>query len=619
MWDGVAAPVPGQGKGVDVASWRGIRVHSQNIRPFGRALLSAAIAALCCVPVQSAWTQAQVQVPPGATPGANVPRDTERMTSPPEAPPDIFSVPRKLDRPVGADEGPRVRVQRFELSGAADRDDAGIKVADITALLEKQRAAQPADGFTIVQLEGVAEEITKYYRSRGLLLAQAFVPVQEVSGGVVKVGVLEGKLGDVTVEGNKRYSTRAIQDAFAQIVGEPVNQLSAEKALFTLNDYPGLDVYGVFQPGKEIGSTTLAIQVRREDPMEYYVAADNFGPDSTGQYRLRAGVLANSPFGYGDQINAYAIYSLDPSDSNADSLFGGFEYSFPMARTYTRYALRYSTSDYNVGGEFSDFSGKSYIGEAEGNFLLKRTRTNTSRLFVTAATKKGEVATSLGSVQEDEVLSLTARFETSMIDTRFRGVNRIELAGTAGDVTNVDPAVNTRYNLSPSFIRWNVSLERWQRLGEWAAVVINGRGQLSNDRLTSFDQVAIGGPENVRGYRPATFFADEAGAGSAELILEAPGFHDRKGWKDYTWGQMLKFHLYVDYAYAKVNGVPKDSATLTRDEDFSSFGGGVSFELPGTASARFDVARPFNTDDEILDGVAVKSETQFFFTVGYSF
>ena len=30
---------------------------------------------------------------------------------------------------------------------------------------------------------------------------------------------------------------------------------TAEKALFTLNDYPGLDVYGVFQPGAEIGAT----------------------------------------------------------------------------------------------------------------------------------------------------------------------------------------------------------------------------------------------------------------------------------------------------------------------------------------------------------------------------
>lgn len=594
-------------------------MHSQNIRPFGRALLSAAIATLCCVPVQSAWTQAQVQVPPGATPGANVPRDTERMTAPPEAAPDIFSVPRKLDRPVGADEGPRVRVQRFELSGAVDRADAGIKVADITALLEKQRAAQPAEGFTIVQLEGVAEEVTKYYRSHGLLLAQAFVPVQEVSGGVVKVGVLEGKLGDVTVEGNKRYSTRSIQDAFAQIVGEPVNQLSAEKALFTLNDYPGLDVYGVFQPGKQIGSTTLAIQVRREDPMEYYAAADNFGPDSTGQYRVRAGLLANSPFGFGDQLNAYAIYSLDPSDSNADSLFGGIEYNFPMPRTYARYALRYSTSDYNVGGEFSDFSGKSYIGEVEGNFLLKRTRTNTSRLYITGSKKKGEVSASLGSTQEDKVQSLTARFESSIIDTRFRGVNRIDFGYTTGEVTNADPAVNTRFNLSPGFTRWNLSLERWQRLGEAAALVINARGQASGDRLTSFDQVAIGGPENVRGYRPATFFADEAATASAEFILEAPGFHDRKAWKDYTWGQVLKFHVFADYAYAKVNGVPSGSATLTRDEDFSSFGGGVSFELPGTASARLDVARPFNTDDEILDGVAVKSETQFFFTVGYSF
>lgn len=593
-------------------------MHCRNLRPHGRVFLSAAIAALCWMPAQYGWTQ--VQLPPGATPGANVPRDTDLPTSPPAADVgDIFSVPRKLDRPVGADEGPRVVVTRFELTGAVDRPDMGIRTSDLRALLDKQRAAQPAQGYTIVQLEAVAEELTKYYRSRGLLLAQAYVPVQEVAGGVIKIGVLEGTLGEVTVEGNKRYRTRAIQDAFSKIVGEPVNQLTAEKALFALNDYPGLDVYGVFQPGEKIGATKLAIQVRREDFAEYYTAVDNYGPDSTGDYRARLGMILNSPFGFGDRFDLYAIYSADPNDSSADSLFGGAEYMFPIPRTDTQLALRYYQSDYSVGGDFSDFSGDSSIAEVQSTTLLSRTRTLTTRLVFNGAAKRGTVQTGFGSEQEDRVSSFTGRYELSHIDTRFRGVNRLEVGATLGEMRNLDPTVNTRFNLSPSFTRWNVLLERWQRLGDNLAVVINGRAQFSGDVLTSFDQFAIGGPENVRGYAPAIFFADEGASGTLEFILDAPGFSQKKGWKDYTWGQMLKLHAYADYALGKINGVDSGSSTLTKDEDFSSFGAAVSFSLPGKFEARFDVARPFNMDDEIIDGVTIPSETQFFFTVSYNF
>lgn len=595
-------------------------MHSRKISPQGRVILSAAIAAFCCMPAQTAWTQ--VQVPPGATPGANAPRESQPPPAVPNPTADVFSVPRKLDRPVGAEEGPRIVVKRFELTGAVDRRDAGIATGDILALLEKARRDQPAQGYTIVQLESVAEEVTKYYRSHGLLLAQAYVPVQEVSDGVVKIGILEGKLGDVTVEGNKRYSTQSIQDAFSKIIGQPVNQMTAERALFQLNDYPGLDVYGVFQPGKEVGATRLAIQVRREDFAEYYLTADNFGPESTGKYRVRGDVILNSPLKFGDQFNFYGIYTLDPSDSQADSLYGGVEYNFPMPRTDTRFALRYSTSDYNVGGDFSDFSGTSSIAEIESTTLLRRTRTVNSRLVLSLANKDGTVDTGFGYEQEDKLRVAMARYEMSHIDTRFRGVNRLEISASFGEVRNFDPAnpsKNTRYDLSENFSHYNLTLERWQRLGDHAAFVFTGKGQLSGEKLTSFEQFAIGGPENVRGYGPATFFGDEGASLTGEFIFDAPGFGDKKGWKDNTWGQMLKFHLFADYAMAKVNGVSSGSTTLTRDEDFSDFGGGVSFTLPGKLSARFDVARPFNTDDEILDGVPVKSETHFFFTVGYSF
>ena len=50
-------------------------------------------------------------------------------------------------------------------------------VADLQALVDAKLAERP-DGFSVGRLQEVADAVTKYYRDRGLILAQDFVPVQ---------------------------------------------------------------------------------------------------------------------------------------------------------------------------------------------------------------------------------------------------------------------------------------------------------------------------------------------------------------------------------------------------------------------------------------------------------
>jgi len=64
------------------------------------------------------------------------------------------------------------------------------------------------------------------------------VPQQEVTGGVARIDVVEGRIGKVSVEGNKHYKTAFIQGYFKPVLQSKVAQNKEfEKALLLLNEF----------------------------------------------------------------------------------------------------------------------------------------------------------------------------------------------------------------------------------------------------------------------------------------------------------------------------------------------------------------------------------------------
>src|SRR5690606_7977121 len=250
-----------------------------------------------------------------------------------------FEIPPVFQRPLGIDEGGRVFVREFIISGVIDDPAAGILKAeidervrqrfeDLSQLLTRLRVERQnqenvgPDGFTpeerqaivdfmsdvvrdlspdmqvtayrnfveqlrlqrldrnrgltIGQLQVIADEITRYYREKGFFLARAVIPAQEVVDGVVVIRVLEGRLGGVQAQGNARYDEERIAAPFEPLLGELVTVERIEDALLTLHDYPGLEAVGVFQPGSEVGKADILVNVTSEDAFDFLVRADNF-------------------------------------------------------------------------------------------------------------------------------------------------------------------------------------------------------------------------------------------------------------------------------------------------------------------------------------------------------
>ena len=547
------------------------------------------------------------QVPSGAMPGGALPR-VEPAVQPAPRQGELFDIPRVYDRPLAVDEGPRIVVKSFRLQGAVDRPERSVTVAQAQALLDAARAAQPAQGFTVNQLQEVADKVASYYREHGYILAQAFVPAQKVGSGEVVVQVLEGRLAGVLVEGNKGYSARTLERPFKSLVGEPLDKDSIESALLTLTNYPGVTAFGVLGAGRDVGTTNLTLRVQGEDRFRVESVLDNYGTKFAGEYRGQVTLTFNDPLGRADRLKLTGLYARSASNGSSHGAYGGLDYEIPLFSPSDSLRFIHLTNAYNVGAvaaavTTAQSKGDTRVDEIAYRHDFARTRLG-SASFGLAFNVKSATFQSPPSVVYDDKLT-TARLDAQWerIDTRFRGVNRIAFAYTHGfnDLFNSLGAYDgaavaagtsfvSRLGASGEFNKFAVQLQRLQRLSQYTSVVLRVDGQFTSDPLVSLEQFSMGGPDSVRAYPVAERLAEKGGVASLELITGAPGIGSRPAFGNYTWGQVLQFSLFADYAKGRLNEpltAPEEGST-----DLSGAGISAQFSLPGRVFARLDVATP---------------------------
>src|SRR5579863_8091389 len=347
------------------------------IRPWLFAIsLSVTFAALAAPPPLP--PPLPLPLPGGAQPGGAQPVMPPPTIPIPETNLDL-SVPPIYERPLGAEEGDRVFVKRFVITGVVGDRKAGINPVDIQAavdavfasiqkIVEEQRLTkenlekqgpegftpeeqdkiikfmqgavktqspdeqqkqyqdfiqqlmlerlQRLQGLTIGQLQQVADTVTKYYHDKGYFLARAVIPAQEIKDGVVNIRVLEGRLEKVDTSGNKMYSEKVLEAPFEPMVGDLVTIARTENALLTLTKYPGLSAAGVFRPGSDVGTTDIVVNVQNERRVDGSLRLDNEGSEFTGRNRVIGTLDINNPTGAADLLTIAALRSFGSSTTS---------------------------------------------------------------------------------------------------------------------------------------------------------------------------------------------------------------------------------------------------------------------------------------------------------------
>lgn len=406
--------------------------------------------------------------------------------------------------------GPSLQVKGFTLQG-----NSVIASEELLALLADLQGRTLSLG----ELQGGANRITRLYRERGYPLARAYIPAQEIDGGILQIAVLEGRYGQVQVEDQAGLRGSALNALNSLQTGETVRAAELERSLLLLSDTPGVEVKSTLRPGTSTGTTDLLVNIERGALVSGSVDADNYGNRFTGQYRLGGSLFLNSPLGLGD------LLSLRAMGSDEDQRYGRIAYQLPIGPWATQVGVAYSDMDYQLARDFDDLDAhgnaritsvfasqpliraRDFSLSAQAQFDDKRLKDDID-LFASKSDKRSRVVT----------LSLSGNSRDSLFGG---GVNSFNLAWSQGSL-NIDGALNQTIDdltagTQGRFHKLNPSLVRLQRLSDRFSLYGQLQGQWADGNLDSSEKISLGGAYGVRAYPQGEASGDQGWLANLEL------------------------------------------------------------------------------------------------------
>jgi len=397
-----------------------------------------------------------------------------------------------------AEAGPKVTVSAFRIVGLT-----AVADAEAQAFL----ASYVGQALTLEALHRAATKFELWLRSRGLFVARAYVPPQDIKNGVVEIRVLEGRVEGIDIK--RAPNTRLSEDRLRATLtgalppGSALEQERLERGLLLLNDLPAASARAVLAPGKELGSSRVVAEAAQGPVLAGNVELDNTGNRFTGDWRLGAAVAINDAYGLGDQ------WSLRAAASQG-STFMRAGYSLPIGTDGWKAGVALIESRYKLCCDDSvaalDSNGEASAVSGFVAYPLIRTRLANLSVSANWASRRF-VNRSLGATTSDkksDTLSLGVSGDIS--DTSGQGAystyaaqwasGRVDLGAWAADLTQDAATAQSQ----GSFDKWSAQVTHLLRLTSTSAIFAGLSAQWASKNLDSSEKFMLGGPQGVRAY-----------------------------------------------------------------------------------------------------------------------
>jgi hemolysin activation/secretion protein len=448
------------------------------------------------------------------------------------------------------------------------------------------------------RLEALVADIAAYYNSQGYPLVRVVIPVQVIRDGIVRVQVIEGRYGKISLNNSSQVKDGLLQAALAPLQGkQPVSQTTLNRVLLLLSDVPGVLVTGVLKPGEALGATDLLVNTIQSGPSVLgNVTLDNSGNRYTGEARIAGTVFVVNPLHHGDVLSM----SLLSAGSNMN--YGRLAYDTLIDGKGTHLGGSLSMLDYTLGQPLEALKahGTAQVASLWAKQPLMRSRD--VNLY--------------GKVQLDH-LQLRDRIDARVIRTD-RHLNNLQ-ASLDGDIRdNSLVGAITTWNLGANvgrvgfddamaqsndaqtartdgrYVKWTASVARLQGLSAKNTLYFSLAGQRAAGNLDPSQKISAGGPYTVRAYEPGAVSGDSGYTGTAEWR------HDLFSSGNDRWQSVV----FIDGAYVKINQNPWIGTTAANTVTLRGAGVGLNWTGAQQWSAQLHIAAPFGAHPASVAGEA---------------
>jgi len=403
-------------------------------------------------------------------------------------------------------------------------------------------------------LQDIASRITSRYRAEGFVFTRAYIPAQHSSDGVVVIRLLEGWLSDVDVYDNVVYDSPVLLAPFASLKGKVLYSPDVEEALALVNDMPGVDAFGFFSIGDEVGSTRINLRIKREKRWSAGLRTDNHGSPLTGELRTLANVEWFNPTGIADVLRLGVLHSYQPENAS----FGFIGYQRPLGGQLHSIGIEASADQYDLGKRGTPtydvfrISGESQSLRINYRRQLHKRSDDTAAWLLEARYSEADSnsaefpdAVDLNRNQRDWLLQWqwqqSASSRKSGIWWQWQsGIGTGRYADGKPEQQSADFYLASFSGSLGGPMKWldAIGAHRWY---------VEIDSQFSEDLLPATQQFSLTGASRARGFEPGVFVGDTGG--SLRVAWQPPIRLFMPWWKDKAWLSAFSVDVFAEEGY----------------------------------------------------------------------
>lgn len=521
--------------------------------------IAAAAAAACALP-------SHAQQAPRPDAGILLQQERQIPTAPATGGAPV-AVPQQVPAAAPFDDTVRITPAAFRVRGSTLYKEPELQ-ALLTDLLDKE-----------TDMEGLvkaAQVVRRYYRERGYLLTEAYLPEQQfpTRNGAIQIQVVEARVGKVSVQREDDKVSESLANAIVRNhlrPGEHITEYGLEKPILLLRDLVGFDATASVTPGTNPGEADITVIVKGQGARaDGIVGVDNSGARSAGATRLTATANLNNPTRRGDVLSV----NVQGSQDSASELYR-IGYSTTVSGYATKVGVNLTRTEYALGKQFAPL-GATGTGDIFGLSVthpLIRSRSKNLIGALTYEDKKLEDRTiAPPTISERNVKSVRASLLGNFVDEALgSSFNSYSVHYTAGKLT-LDPATlagdlgATGLRTEGSFNKVNVDFLRTTFLSAASRISLGLQAQLASKNLTSAEKIGLGGPNGVRGYPVGEAVGDAGTIVQLDYRRQLPEIFKIP----------LSTGIFYDWGHVKYNRAGAPFAVETPSESLSSVGLGFT-------------------------------------------
>lgn len=492
-----------------------------------------------------------------------------------ETGPDLENILQKR-RVVSDVEDFKLSIRSFVVKGST-----ALSEEEARSILEPFKG----EGKTFQDVLDAAAALRRRLGELGYFIADVVVPEQDVTNGSIELIVLEGRIGQVSVEyAPDVVIDRKIIEGYLSTLreGDLVRTRTVERALFLVNDLRGVSATSTFKPGAKPGTADLVVTVEKTPLISGYVDADVNGANASGRQRVGVNLDVNNFINKGGLINIRAIRGMDFGTSLGEpqqTAYGRASFVMPVSRFGFKLGASISKVEYQLGEDPAliplGASGTSRIGSVFGSYPFIRSRNLNLIANLQVDNRSFEdivqLNSSVGQKGSNVIIAgLNADFRDTLLGG---GINLVGLNYTHGRLDLRTPDLISRdaggtgspgLRTEGAYEKYQINVGRLQQVTRDWLFYASAQWQGASKNLDSSEKMVLGGAYGIRALSPTEGVGDEGYLGTFELRRAIAG--------KYVPGNLVGT-IFYDYGEIRRNHAPIAATTPNADRlDGAGFG-----------------------------------------------